>query len=859
MTYELSPDLARILKRSKHEARRLGSIAVDTPCIALALLAQDDSLAAQLICNAGADITTLRTKLEEGHQHITQTLLQNSSNVSTTLPQSVMPDNEEEEGKLTIQLTGDSQRVMRLAFLEARLTGTTSADEQHLLLAILRDRDNKARKALNDMGITYTKIASCLNLNHDHQATFGFANDEPDSFPQGGNTPQNTASQETTERKTTSDTPITDNFGTDLTRLATKGALDPVIGRDQEIQRIAQILSRRKKNNPILIGAPGVGKSAVVEGLAGLISSHKAPRNLSDKRIVALDMAAIVAGTQYRGQFEERLRRLMQELREHPEIILFIDEIHTIIGAGSAAGTLDAANILKPALARGEVQCIGATTTDEYRKTIEKDGALERRFQKIQLEPTSPEETLLILQNIRPRYEEHHNVTYTDDALEACVRLSERYITDRALPDKAIDALDEAGSRTRLENTTVPQNIEELEKHIAGLKEQKTNAAKTQQYEQAAKLRDQIETLETELRRLNDEWQATQEKHRPQVDADQIAFVVSSMSGVPVQKVAQDESRRLRGMKQALQSKVIAQDEAITKLVRAITRNRLGLKSADRPVGTFLFVGPTGVGKTYLVKCLAEWMFGRNDALIRIDMSEYGEKYSTSRLVGAPPGYVGYDEGGQLTEKVRRHPYSVILLDEIEKAHPDVFNSLLQVMDEGRMTDGNGTTVDFRNTIIIMTSNSGTRQLNDYGTGIGFKQQLANGSVDSNTAEGIIRKALQRQFAPEFLNRLDDIIMFHPLDENAAKQIVELELSELQERVKAMGLHFNLSDEAKQLLIREGFNARYGARSLKRAIQTHVEDKICELVMDEAKTEDTEIPRQIQFSIEGSTLKGEFA
>ncbi|MBR1712946.1 MAG: ATP-dependent Clp protease ATP-binding subunit [Alloprevotella sp.] len=852
MTYELSPALARILTRSKLEARRLGSVAVDTSCIALALLHSENECAFQILDMAETDIDTLRAKLEAGHRQAAERLMGSNSNVSTTMP-SPTPPSIEEEGRLTIQLTGDGQRVMRLAFLEARLTGTANADGQHLLLAILRDKDNEARKALNELGVTYTKVAARLNMNSDVRSAFGFTTDDADDFPKEEK--NGAGSQQTKTEKQTSDTPVTDNFGTDLTRLAAEGALDPVIGREAEILRIAQILSRRKKNNPVLIGLPGVGKSAVVEGLAGLIASRKVPRNLLGKRIVALDMASIVAGTQYRGQFEERLRRLMQELKDHREIILFIDEIHTIIGAGSAAGTLDAANILKPALARGEVQCIGATTTDEYRKSIEKDGALERRFQKIQLEPTSAEETLQILHNIRGRYEEHHNVSYTDAALEACVRLSERYITDRALPDKAIDALDEAGSRQHLNGLSAPKELEELEQRIAELKQQKSDAAKAQNYELAARLRDEVSNLGKELDRMNAEWLATQKENRQQVDAEEVAAVVSAMSGVPVQKLAQDESVRLRGMKQALQEKVIAQDDAITKLVRAITRNRLGLKGNDRPVGTFLFVGPTGVGKTYLVKCLAEWMFGRKDALIRIDMSEYGEKYSTSRLVGAPPGYVGYDEGGQLTEKVRRHPYSVILLDEIEKAHPDVFNMLLQVMDEGRMTDGNGVTVDFRNTIIIMTSNSGTRQLKDFGAGIGFDTQSRE--MDGKAAEGIVRKALQRQFSPEFLNRLDDIIMFQPLGEKDAMRIADLELAELQKRLDNMQLTIELAPEAKQLIVKDGFNAQYGARSLKRAIQTHVEDKICELVMDAPEAADS--PHTVRFSISGKTLKAEWA
>ena len=602
-----------------------------------------------------------------------------------------------------------------------------------------------------------------------------------------------------------------------------------MVGRERETERMVQILCRRKKNNPILIGDPGVGKSAVVEGLAQRIAGGKAPRVLAGKRIVALDMAAIVAGTQYRGQFEERLRKLIEELKKHNEIILFVDEIHTIIGAGSAPGSLDAANILKPALARGEVQCIGATTINEYRKTIEKDGALERRFQKIQLEPATADETLQILHNLRSRYEHHHNVHYTDAALTACVRLTNRYLTDRALPDKAIDALDEAGSRVHLSSSGTPENILQKEREVAELKQQKNAAAQAQDYEKAANLRDQMAEAEKQLAELVKEWEAEASQSPSVVDEDQVAAVVSIMSGVPVERVTRSEEDRLRGMKDALRSKVIAQDKAIERVVRSITRSRLGLKGAERPIGTFLFVGPTGVGKTHLVKCLAEWMFGSKDALIRMDMSEYGEKYSVSRLVGAPPGYVGYEEGGQLTEKVRRHPYSVVLLDEIEKAHPDVFNTLLQVMDEGRMTDGNGVTADFRNTIIIMTSNSGTRQLKDFGSGVGFN---SSHEATAEQAESIVMKALSKQFAPEFLNRLDDIVMFHPLTADNALEIADLEIRALQKRLDNVPLQLEVSDAARRFLVAKGFDSKYGARSLKRAIHKYLEDNICDYLME---------------------------
>ena len=661
---------------------------------------------------------------------------------------------------------------------------------------------------------------------------FSFAEDAPEGFPseEGGNGGQDRASsQKNNETTTTTDTPTIKNYGTDLTKLAEEGLLDPVIGREKEIERIAQILSRRKKNNPILLGEPGVGKSAVVEGLATLIATRKVPHSLMGKKIVALDMTSIVAGTQYRGQFEERLRRIIQELREHKEIILFVDEIHTIIGAGGAPGSLDAANILKPALARGEVQCIGATTINEYKKSIEKDGALERRFQKITLQPTTPEETLTILKNIRDRYEEHHTVKYTDEALEACVSLTEKYVTDRAFPDKAIDAMDEAGSRIRLIGVTVPAEITALEKEIDVLKYQKTEAAKKQDYELAASLRDAIAKMTEQMNTLSKAWIDSLKKDRSTVDADDIAEVVSMMTSIPMKRMSHNESEKLRTLKNDLTSKVIAQDKAIEKIVRAITRNKVGLKSNTRPIGTFMFVGATGVGKTHLVKCLAESMFGSPDALIRIDMSEYGEKYSTSRMLGAPPGYVGYEEGGQLTEKVRRRPYSIVLLDEIEKAHPDVFNTLLQVMDEGRMTDGNGTTVDFRNTIIIMTSNSGTRQLKDFGAGIGFRDPSVSQSIE---AESIVKKALSKQFPPEFLNRLDDIIMFETLTADDALKIAKIEVADISKRIEEKGLHIQLTDNAYKFIIKHGFDEKFGARSLKRAIQVHIEDNICDMVLE---------------------------
>ena len=631
------------------------------------------------------------------------------------------------------------------------------------------------------------------------------------------------------KKKTANNTPILDNFGIDMTRAAEEGKLDPVVGREKEIERVAQILSRRKKNNPILIGEPGVGKSAIVEGLATRIVEKKVSRMLFNKRVITLDMAAVVAGTKYRGQFEERIRSILKELQKNPDIILFIDEIHTIVGAGSAAGSMDAANMLKPALARGEIQCIGATTLDEYRKNIEKDGALERRFQKIIVEPTSADETLQILRNIKERYEDHHNVRYTDEALEACVKLADRYITDRFFPDKAIDAMDEAGSRVHLINITAPKEIEEQEKLIDEMKNLKNEAVKLQNFELAASYRDKEKDYTTQLEILKANWENSLKENRETVDGEQIANVVSMMSGIPVQKMAQAEGIRLMGMKDDLMSKVIGQDKAIETLVKAIRRSRIGLKDPNRPIGTFMFLGPTGVGKTHLAKELAKFMFGSSDALIRVDMSEYMEKFTVSRLVGAPPGYVGYEEGGQLTEKVRRKPYSIVLLDEIEKAHPDVFNILLQVMDEGRLTDTNGRTVDFKNTIVIMTSNVGTRQLKDFGKGIGFTSEQADNLKDHSRS--IITKALNKQFAPEFLNRLDEIINFDQLEMDSLVKIVDIELEGLHKRVETIGYKLIIDDEAKKFIAQKGYDVQYGARPLKRAIQTYVEDALAEIIL----------------------------
>ena len=659
---------------------------------------------------------------------------------------------------------------------------------------------------------------------------FDFDEEEPGA-PRGENEQSSSSAEKTTTRiAEKSQTPIIDKFCTDLTSLAEQGALDPVVGRQTEMLRVMQILCRRKKNNPVLIGDPGVGKTAVVEGIAQLIATKNVPVPLENKRIVTLNMATLVAGTQFRGQFEERVRKLMEEVKKHKEIIVFIDEIHTIIGAGSAPGSLDAANMLKPALARGEMQCIGATSTAEYKKSIEKDAALERRFQKILLSPASQEETLAILKQLRSRYEQHHNTTYTDEALQACVSLTARYINGRVLPDKAIDAMDEAGAKARIRFREMPSEFTDIQNEISKLTEEKLQAAKSQDYEHAAQLRDVIQQRCAQLQEMRMQWEEQQKKSPVRVDENDVAETVSMMSGVPVTKVRESDTERLKNIGAVLRERIVGQDDAVEQVSRALVRNRLGLSGGDRPIGTFLFVGPTGVGKTYLVKCLAEQLFGSKDALIRVDMSEYGEKFSVSRLVGAPPGYVGYEEGGQLTDRVRRKPYSVVLLDEIEKAHPDVFNTLLQVMDEGRLTDGNGVTADFRNTLVVMTSNSGTRQLREVGAGMGFDRN--RDEIAPEKARSVIMNALKKQFAPEFLNRLDDIIVFNPLNKENASQITDLELKELLDRVKKMGYALKITDNAKQFILSKGFDAQYGARSLKRAVRQYVEDPLCDFLLE---------------------------
>ena len=802
MNNQFTQRVSDIIMYSKEEANRLRNSYIGPEHLLLGLIREGEGKAIEILFNLQINLQDIKNQLEA--------IVKNNAENDTTYDEN-------------ISFNDKASKVLKLCILEAKLLRNIAADSEHILLAIMKVKDNAAFHVLESNGVTYEKIK--LTLQPDTHAGLGFSEDEDEDedirqSPSGNKS--NAAQQQArpAQKKPANDTPVLDNFGTDMTKAAEEGKLDPVVGRVKEIERLAQILSRRKKNNPILIGEPGVGKSAIVEGLALRIVEKKVSRILFDKRVIALDMTAVVAGTKYRGQFEERIRSILNELKKNPNIILFIDEIHTIVGAGSAAGSMDAANMLKPALARGEIQCIGATTLDEYRQNIEKDGALERRFQKVIVEPTTAEETLQILKNIKDKYEDHHNVNYTDAALEACVKLTDRYITDRNFPDKAIDALDEAGSRVHLTNITAPKEIEEQEKLIDEMKSLKNEAVRLQNFELAASYRDKEKEYTNQLDTLKEEWEKSLKENRETVDDEQIAEVVSMMSGVPVQRMAQAEGMKLLGMKDDLLSKVIGQDKAIATLVKAIQRSRVGLKDPNKPIGTFMFLGPTGVGKTHLAKELAKLMFGSADALIRIDMSEYMEKFTVSRLVGAPPGYVGYEEGGQLTEKVRRKPYSIVLLDEIEKAHPDVFNILLQVMDEGRLTDSYGRTVDFKNTIVIMTSNIGTRQLKEFGKGIGFAAQVR--TDDKEYSRSVITKALNKSFAPEFINRLDEIITFDQLDLDALTRIIDIELKGLYSRVKNIGYKLVIDEDAKKFVATKGYDVQFGARPLKRAIQNNL-------------------------------------
>ena len=825
MTSQFSQKVSQILAFSREEAIRLSSKNVSPEHLLLGLLRDKTGPVHELFILLDINCQTVKAELEKKVRCDDITIPFNLHNLT---------------------LDESASNILKLAVLEARIQATNTVDEQHLLLAILHDHvDNGAKEILEGNNMNYEDAYRFFNKKEHHGNSNSLSmpekedEDEDDGLMSINGDNSQKSKQQTTATSTQrreGKTPVLDNFSTDLTKAAAEGKLDPIVGREREIQRVTEILCRRKKNNPILIGEPGVGKSAIVEGLAQLINRRHTSPVLFNKRIVNLDMTSIVAGTKYRGQFEERIKALIKEIEQNPDIIVFIDEIHTLIGAGSTPGSMDAANILKPALARGTIQCIGATTLDEYRKSIEKDGALERRFQKVMVEPTTTEETMTILHNIKDRYERHHHVKYDDEAIMACVKLTERYVTDRYFPDKAIDALDEVGARVFLKHAQMPPEILTLEKEIALIKEKKQAAVRNQNFELAASYRDRQTTQEAKLREMEQAWSNGETERCDNITAEDVADVVSMMTGVPVQRIAESEGLRLRHMAAELKNAVIAQDRAIEKMVKAIQRNRVGLKEPNHPIGAFMFLGPTGVGKTYLAKKLAESMFGSADALIRIDMSEYSESFNTSRLVGAPPGYVGYDEGGQLTERVRRHPYSIVLLDEIEKAHGNVFNMLLQVLDEGRMTDGNGRLVDFRNTVIIMTSNAGTRQLKEFGRGIGFNAGQWGASLnesDKEYARSIIQKSLSKQFSPEFLNRLDEIITFDQLDIEAIKKIIDLELKALFNRVNEMGYLISITDKAKEFVAQKGYDIQFGARPLKRAIQNYVEDGVCELLLND--------------------------
>lgn len=812
MDAKFSPRVKDVISYSREEALRLGHEYIGTEHLLLGIIREGEGLAIRILNNLGVDIQQLRKEIETATQ--TGKVAKKSSLGN-------------------IPLIKQAEKALKITYLEAKVFKSPTIGTEHLLLAILKDEDNVVTRSMKKLGVDYDVVREEVemimgetetNIESKHSQSAD-DDDDGDAFGSGGGSGP---VRKAVDPK--SKTPVLDNFGRDLTKLAEEGKLDPVVGREKEIERVSQILSRRKKNNPILIGEPGVGKSAIAEGLALRIVKRKVSRVLFGKRVVTLDLASLVAGTKYRGQFEERMKAVMNELEKSPDVILFIDEIHTIVGAGGASGSMDASNMFKPALARGEIQCIGATTLDEYRQHIEKDGALERRFQKVIVDPTTPEETIEILNNIKERYEEHHNVNYTSEALEACVSLTNRYMTDRYLPDKAIDALDEVGSRVHITNINVPDVIVDLEKKVDEVKEEKNKVVRSQKYEEAANLRDKERKLQEELEREKNKWEEETKENRETVTEEHVAEVVSMMTGIPVHRVAQNEGTRLKNMGDEMKGKVIGQDDAIKKVVRAIQRNRAGLKDPNKPIGSFIFLGPTGVGKTELAKVISRYLFDSDDALIRIDMSEYMEKFAISRLVGAPPGYVGYEEGGQLTEKVRRKPYSVVLLDEIEKAHPDVFNLLLQALDDGQMTDSLGRKIDFKNTIVIMTSNIGSRQLQDFGQGVGFATSAKTAASDEH-ARGVIEKALKKAFAPEFLNRIDDVVLFNQLQKEDIFKIIDLELRDVYKRIEDAGYQIELSKTAKDFLAEKGYDPDFGARPLARAIQKYLEDPLAEAII----------------------------
>ncbi len=833
MDAKFSQKIKDVLSYSKEEAVRMGNAYISPEHFFLGILREGDGVAIEIIISLVNDLAQLKKIVELSMRADSNAKIKDAEN---------------------LPLLKSSERILKMIYLEARALKNETINTGHLLLAILREENSMITKILSENNINYNTIKSEMEVRQPKASSDYGDEDDERGTAFGGGKSGGAGAPNPQQGKTNSDTPVLDNFGVDLTKSAEEGRMDPIVGREREIERLAQILSRRKKNNPILIGEPGVGKSAIAEGLALRITQRKVSRVLFGKRVVALDLASIVAGTKYRGQFEERMKAILNELQKNPNIILFIDEIHTIVGAGGATGSLDAANMLKPALARGEIQCIGATTLDEYRQHIEKDGALERRFQKVMVEPTSPEETFEILNNIKEKYEDHHNVTYTNDAIEACVKLTSRYITDRHLPDKAIDALDESGSRVHISNIVVPEKVLQFEKEIEETKKEKIKSVKNQNFERAASFRDREKELQEKLELEKQRWENDLSKNRVIVDAEKVAEVVAMMTGVPVQRIAQAEGTRLLKMAEELKGSVIGQDEAIEKVVKSIQRNRAGLKDPNKPIGTFIFLGPTGVGKTQLAKVLAKYLFESYDNLIRVDMSEYMEKFSVSRLVGAPPGYVGYEEGGQLTEKVRRKPYSVVLLDEIEKAHPDVFHLLLQVLDEGLLTDSLGRRIDFKNTIVIMTSNIGTRQLKDFGQGVGFSTSSKN-SQANEYAKSVIQNALKKTFAPEFLNRIDDVVLFNTLTKEHISKIIDIELKGLYDRIKALGYKVTLTDEARDFVIERGYDIQFGARPLKRAIQKYLEDPMAEVIIKASIREGDNI--MIGFDSEKQEIKME--